>query len=74
MLVRLEKIMNTLDRMDKWNGHIFNWYDTMSLQVLEPKYVSCVDSGNLAACLLAASSLINSINEVETTEDYIIYV
>ena len=71
MLVRLEKIMNTLDRMDKWNGHIFNWYDTMSLQVLEPKYVSCVDSGNLAACLLAASSLINSINEVETTEDYI---
>lgn len=70
MLVRLEKIMNTLDKMDKWNGHIFNWYDTMSLQVLEPKYVSCVDSGNLAACLLTASSLISTIDE-ESTEIYI---
>ena len=31
MIERLENIMNTIDRMEKWKGHLYNWYDTISL-------------------------------------------
>ena len=49
----IEAILTTLEAMDKWNGHLYNWYQTISLRVMEPAYVSTVDSGNLAAGLLA---------------------
>ncbi len=48
-------LSNTLDGMkelDRHRGHLLNWYDTRQLTPLEPRYVSTVDSGNLAACLL----------------------
>ncbi|WDC83707.1 hypothetical protein PL321_14185 [Caloramator sp. mosi_1] len=54
----LDKTMSTLEKLDKWNGHLYNWYDTRTLQVLHPKYVSTVDSGNLVAYLMVASSSI----------------
>ncbi len=44
----------TLDRvvtLAKYNGHLLNWYDAMSLEPLGPQFVSTVDSGNLAASL-----------------------
>jgi len=49
---RLEATFNTLNKLPKLNGHFFNWYDTSNLHALEPRYVSTVDSGNLAAHLL----------------------
>lgn len=48
----IQNILATLRRMPKWNGHLYNWYDTRSLRSLHPAYVSTVDSGNLAVCLL----------------------
>ncbi|MDO9631186.1 MAG: cyclic beta 1-2 glucan synthetase, partial [Humidesulfovibrio sp.] len=39
-------------RLDRHEGHFFNWYDTISLQPLPPRYISSVDSGNLAGHLL----------------------
>ncbi len=39
-------------RMQKYRGHLYNWYDTRDLRPLEPRYVSSVDSGNLAAHLI----------------------
>lgn len=47
-----ENILASLKRMPKWNGHLYNWYDTQTLKPLHPAYVSTVDSGNLAACLI----------------------
>ena len=49
---RLEATLNTLNKMPRLHGHFYNWYDTRTLHALEPKYVSTVDSGNLAAHLL----------------------
>jgi cyclic beta-1,2-glucan glucanotransferase len=46
-----DKSLATAHRLPKYNGHLFNWYDTASLQPLEPRFVSTVDSGNLACCL-----------------------
>jgi len=53
MIRRLEDTMRTLQSMDRYGGHFYNWYDTLDLRPLEPLYVSSVDSGNLAGHLLA---------------------
>ena len=53
--IRIENTINTLDRMEKWNGHLYNWYDTMSLVPLRPRYISTVDSGNLQGYLLTTA-------------------
>ena len=50
---RLQASLDSIDKLTKHNGHLLNWYDTRTLQVLLPAYVSSVDSGNLAGLLLA---------------------
>ncbi|HWU69050.1 MAG TPA: glucoamylase family protein, partial [Stenotrophobium sp.] len=52
-MARLEATLATLQGLPRYRGHFYNWYDTQDLQVLEPKYVSSVDSGNLAGHLIA---------------------
>ena len=52
MVDRIEKAITTIESMEKWNGHLFNWYDTITLKTLYPAYVSTVDSGNLACHLV----------------------
>jgi len=49
---RIRSGLDALDRMDRYHGHFYNWYNTRSLAALEPRYVSTVDSGNLAVCLI----------------------
>ncbi len=46
-----EHTLNTAKKLPRHNGHFFNWYDIPSRQPLEPRFVSTVDSGNLAASL-----------------------
>ncbi len=53
MTSRLERTITTIEGMRRYRGHYFNWYDLHDLRVLEPAYVSTVDSGNLAGHLLA---------------------
>ncbi|MBO9608400.1 MAG: glycosyl transferase family 36 [Paenibacillaceae bacterium] len=53
MTERLERTIGTIERMDKWHGHLYNWYDTTTLEPLPPSYVSTVDSGNFVASLMA---------------------
>jgi len=50
---RLRKSFEALRRLEHYRGHLLNWYDTRTLEPLLPRYVSTVDSGNLAASLLA---------------------
>ena len=53
---RLEETVSTMTRLERFRGHFFNWYDTRDLRPLEPKYVSSVDSGNLAGHLIVLRS------------------
>ncbi len=48
-------ILATIERLPKWRGHLYNWYDTRTCAPLQPAYVSTVDSGNLCACLICFS-------------------
>ena len=45
--------MDTIDKMEKWNGHLYNWYNTQTLEMLKPRYISTVDSGNFVCYLIA---------------------
>jgi cyclic beta-1,2-glucan synthetase len=52
---RLRNSFETIGILERYRGHLLNWYDTQSLTPLQPRYVSTVDSGNLAGALLAFS-------------------
>ncbi|MFA5430672.1 MAG: glucoamylase family protein [Candidatus Omnitrophota bacterium] len=56
MFNRTEKTFDTLNLMEKFRGHFYNWYDTGTLRPLTPLYVSSVDSGNLVGHLLVLRS------------------
>jgi cyclic beta-1,2-glucan synthetase len=53
LVERLELTLAAMEKLDRFNGHFLNWYDTRTLAPLTPQYVSTVDSGNLAGHLLA---------------------
>ncbi|MBC7897078.1 MAG: hypothetical protein H7066_16785, partial [Cytophagaceae bacterium] len=53
MVERLEATFGTLSKLRRYRGHFYNWYDLNDLRVLEPPYVSTVDSGNVAGHLVA---------------------
>jgi cellobiose phosphorylase len=56
LLERTRHTLDTLGRMERYNGHFYNWYDTRTLKPLAPLYVSTVDSGNLAGNLLVLTA------------------
>ena len=49
----LTRSMRAIDRLERYEGHLLNWYDIRTLKPLEPRYVSMVDSGNLIGALWA---------------------
>ncbi|WP_288092177.1 glucoamylase family protein [Thiomonas sp.] len=52
LLRRTDQTLQTLQGLQRYRGHFYNWYDTLTLQPLAPRYISAVDSGNLAGHLL----------------------
>src|SRR5439155_7662201 len=55
LLDRIETTLTTIEGLERFEGHLLNWYDTRTLAALPPSYVSTVDSGNLAGALLTLS-------------------
>jgi len=49
---RMNYTFESLDGLEKYRGHLLNWYDTQTQKTLSPRYVSTVDSGNYAASLI----------------------
>jgi len=64
----IENMLATMERMEKWNGHLYNWYDTRSLKPLRPVYVSAVDSGNLSGCLLVLREGLYEMGQIELAQ------
>src|SRR5690606_36130503 len=67
MTTRLEHAFASLARMQRFNGHFYNWYDLRTLEVLEPAYVSTVDSGNLAGHLVALRQACLALSDAAPT-------
>jgi cellobiose phosphorylase len=56
LIRRTQDAFSTMQRLERYRGHFYNWYETRTLQPLHPLYVSSVDSGNLAGHLLTLGS------------------
>ncbi|HSW04598.1 MAG TPA: glucoamylase family protein [Aquabacterium sp.] len=61
MAERVANTLDTLERLPRHRGHFFNWYDTCTLAVLSPAYVSTVDSGNLSGHLLVLAQACDQV-------------
>ena len=57
---RLNDSLNTLERLETWQGHFYNWFSLRTGDPLEPKFISTVDSGNCAACLLCCAQMLRT--------------
>ena len=63
LAMRLETTLETLTQLERYRGHLLNWYDTLTLKPLQPRYVSTVDSGNLAASLIITAQACHSLTD-----------
>jgi cyclic beta-1,2-glucan synthetase len=68
LTLALERAFGSLERLPRFRGHFYNWYDLSELDALEPAYVSTVDSGNLAGYLLALRQACSEIAEAVRAE------
>lgn len=69
-LERLEAAFASMQKLARFKGHFYNWYDTESLAPLAPAYISSVDSGNLAGHLIALANTCDEwSNKVLTSPD-----
>ena len=65
MLKRLKQSIETIENLEKWNGHLYNWYDVTTKSPLNPKFVSTVDSGNFVGYLYVVRKILEENNEEE---------
>ncbi len=56
LIQRIRNTLATLQQLERYHGHFYNWYETRTLKPLLPLYISSVDSGNLAGHLLTLGS------------------
>jgi hypothetical protein len=59
-----ERTFDSIDRMPKMNGQMYNWYDNFTLEACKPRFVSAVDNGNLVCALWTVKQgCLGAINE-----------
>ena len=63
LIGRTSDAFQTMDKLERYRGHFYNWYDTQSLKALMPMYISTVDSGNLAGHLLTLRAGLLAISD-----------
>ncbi len=58
-----ENTLATMEKLERYRGHFYNWYDTRTLQPLQPQYISSVDSGNLVGSLLTLQAGLTELKD-----------
>lgn len=66
----LEKIADSIDKLEKWNGLIYNWYNIKTMKKIVPYDISSVDNGNLAACYIVAKEFAKDNGNLELYKKY----
>ncbi len=59
----LYKMLEAIQSLQKWNGHLYNWYNIETLEPLIPRYISSVDSGNFVGYMYVLKTFLNNIKE-----------
>ncbi len=62
-LLLLDKVTSSIEKLEKWHGHLYNWYNVRTLNKIVPYTVSSVDSGNLAASLVVAQQFCKKLGQ-----------
>ena len=70
----IRKVIETIDKLSKWNGHLYNWYNTNTLEPLIPRYVSTVDSGNFVGYLFVLKQFLISNKHKQDIDNLILAV
>ena len=65
----LKNIIDTIEKLPKWNGHLYNWYNIKTLEPLSPRYVSTVDNGNFVGYIYVLKDFYNNVKR-EIENDY----
>lgn len=53
MTDRIDKAVSSVEKMKKFHGNLYNWYDIKTLELSPNPFVSSVDSGNFICSLTA---------------------
>ncbi|MBW6431848.1 DUF3131 domain-containing protein, partial [Patescibacteria group bacterium] len=69
-LDRAKITLTSLSELERHNGHFFNWYDVKTKQALPPRYISTVDSGNLAASLMTIKESIIELKDSKINANF----
>ena len=69
----IKNSLDTIEKLEKWNGHLYNWYNIKTLMPLMPRYISTVDSGNFVGYLYIVKSFLNE-NKYRGNFDYLIEI
>lgn len=64
----LKEIIYSVDSLQKWNGHLYNWYQIKTKEPLIPRYISTVDSGNFVGYLYVVKTFLQEMKENELLE------
>ncbi len=68
----LNKMIDTIYNLQKWNGHLYNWYNIETLGPLRPRYISSVDSGNFVGYLYVVKQFLIQNGQEDTRIDELI--
>ncbi len=68
MVERIEKTYSTVEKLERYQGHLLNWYDTKTTKPLFPRYCSTVDSGNFACMLSTVKNRLKSVRSHQSAQ------
>ena len=63
--IYLDKIVTSIERLEKWNGFLYNWYNTQKMEKIIPYDISSVDNGNLAACYMVLMQFLKENDNID---------
>lgn len=63
VIEKLYNVMKTIEKLEKWNGHLYNWYNIRTLELLRPRFISTVDSGNFITTMYIVKTFLEKLIE-----------
>jgi cyclic beta-1,2-glucan synthetase len=67
-------MVGTIEKLIKWNGHLYNWYNTKTLEPLLPRYISTVDSGNFIGYMYVLKEFLESHKDNKKVQEMLFLV
>ena len=68
---KLSNVLKTVVKLEKWHGHLYNWYHIKTLEPLKPRFISTVDSGNFIASIYVLKSFLQELKEIKLNKNQI---